>query len=238
MDLRARRFAAALIVVVGLHLLATIVYVARPLPWPGAARAAAAGYLEPYFTQSWSVFAPDPGTSNTVLQVRARDDGRTGPWFDVTECDLRSAVHHHPLPGRRYLTSFQLTRHYLGARADLDDRARPVVAADTADPQWARRLQSRLLEAGTSPARAERYIESDRAMTGYASRVVAARGEPADEVQVRVLRRHTVPWAARAVPGAADRVEVIGRPWRPQTPPAPGEQAVFDGLYRKAEPCG
>ncbi|WP_157508891.1 DUF5819 family protein [Luteipulveratus halotolerans] len=200
-----RRCGAVVAALVAAHLLMTLVYVARPLPVPGPVRAAVTAYLEPVFTQTWSVFAPDPGTVNTSLRVRARTtDRRVTPWFDVTACDLGSAVRHHPVPTRRYLTTFQLVKHYRGSYADV--------------------------RAGV-PDAADRWARSERAMTAFAGLVARARWGDVAATQVQVVDERTAAYGDRDRPGVRPRTASSNGPWKPSASAKPVEQKAITKIY-------
>ncbi|AKU15387.1 DUF5819 family protein [Luteipulveratus mongoliensis] len=162
-DMRRQRIAGVLLALIAAHLAATALYVARPLPLPAPARGVLTAYMEPVFKQTWSVFAPDPVSVNTSLLVRGRTaDGRVTPWFDVSACDVDSAIRHHSVPNRRYLTTFQLVKHYRGSYADLpaaaarfgkNDRAMSAFAGQVATARWGRvdATQVRIRDTHTVP---------------------------------------------------------------------------------------
>ena len=75
-------------------------------------------FVEPWFAQRWSFFAPTPPEVNTDLMARARfvDDARvrTTDWFDVSAY-LDAASKQRPLaPSRRYRTVANIERTLLG----------------------------------------------------------------------------------------------------------------------------
>lgn len=237
--MRARkRLATVLCLIVAAHLGATLLYVARPVPLPSSLRSALTGYMEPVFKQTWSVFAPDPVSLNTRLQVRARTNtGQTTPWFDVSTCDVDSAIKHHPVPNRRYLTTFQLVKHYRGAYAGLPDSAQSVARADAQQRSWPTTLPAQLVRAGAGDTAVQRYLKNDRAMTAFSSLVAHARWGNAVAVQVQVVDEHTVPFAQRDNDKAKPRVEAVRAGWRPTDVVGDEPQAVIDGLYAPTAGC-
>jgi hypothetical protein len=78
----------ALLCAVGLsfHFASTVVSVFPPNPVSTSLTHQVHGYLAPYFTQSWRLFAPDPGGPSFVMlvQCRTRDAQAPTPWIDVT----------------------------------------------------------------------------------------------------------------------------------------------------------
>lgn len=78
--------ALACTVGLSLHFASTVASTFPPNPVSAALTQPVHGYLAPYFTQSWRLFAPDPGGSSFVVlvQCRARDAEAHTPWIDVT----------------------------------------------------------------------------------------------------------------------------------------------------------
>lgn len=55
-------------------------------------------WIRPLFEQNWKLFAPDPQSANTTIDVRVRDPrGDVSRWVDLTAIDY-AAVLHDPMP--------------------------------------------------------------------------------------------------------------------------------------------
>lgn len=191
-----KTLAKIVIAFVVFHLLMTAAYL---LPTPGPIRSSATRYIEPVFKQSWWVFAPDPVSSNVYLSVRAtKNDGTQTPWFGITRCDIDSAIHHHPVPNRRYLSSFQLMRHYELGRDNLPKAAQEALHHDVTGTDWRAQLKKQLVDAGAAPARTDTFLKSGAAMNNLTSLVAHSRwGDDLRSVQVQIATVHTRPFAQR-----------------------------------------
>lgn len=66
-------------------------------------------WIYPWFEQNWSMFAPNPTSSNETIEVRVRngDNGVPSPWIDLTAADY-AEIRHNPFPSHE--TQNQLRR--------------------------------------------------------------------------------------------------------------------------------
>lgn len=78
-----RYFAAVIpLVLLATHLGSTILYLAPTNPLTASYAPVVNRYMEPLFTQSWLLFAPDPATDNMKLWYRYRSDNQWSHWRD------------------------------------------------------------------------------------------------------------------------------------------------------------
>jgi hypothetical protein len=81
-------FAAVLICVFGLHFASTLLYLTPPNPIRIALHAPLERYMNPFFSQSWRLFAPEPGGTDAFVWVACRFHDSESPleseWFDIT----------------------------------------------------------------------------------------------------------------------------------------------------------
>jgi Family of unknown function (DUF5819) len=81
-------FAASLICVFGFHFACTLLYLTPPNPIRIALHAPLERYMNPHFSQSWRLFAPEPGGTDAVVWVACRFHESESPqeseWFDIT----------------------------------------------------------------------------------------------------------------------------------------------------------
>ncbi|TWP39058.1 DUF5819 family protein [Leekyejoonella antrihumi] len=233
---RQRLVAQLVMLLVALHLGATVVYLARPASLPAPVRAGIDRYMEPVFKQAWGVFAPDPVSYSTWLRVRAETAGGVTSWFDVSACDIHSAVLHHLVPDRRYLTTFQLVKHYRGTLGQLPSSARAIAADDADGTSW-HGMQRHLVAAGASHTGAADFVESDRSMMGLVSQIAAGRWGDSRRVQIMIEDTHFVPYPARRSNQASERVNRWTSGWMPtQSFPHAGREVV-GGVYGQSSGC-
>jgi hypothetical protein len=95
--------AAGLLGLLAFHLAATVLYLTPPNPVRIALHRPLERYMLPYFSQSWRLFAPEPGgTDATVLvecRLAAADHTEESGFFDVTTPLLEHRYHHRFSPG-------------------------------------------------------------------------------------------------------------------------------------------
>jgi hypothetical protein len=161
-------------------------------------------YMQPWFQQNWSVFAPDPVSANLSFDVRARvggaDEASATPWYTVTDADIRRGVLHKPIPNRDYLTTFALVDDFYGAFRALPDSAQGVVSQDrTGDSGWLPLVRDDLIDGGVPQPDADTFSRYEDSAYRLATAVAQARwGSGVTSVQVRLRQQQVQSFAARA----------------------------------------
>jgi hypothetical protein len=239
-------FVTVAVLVVGLHLVA-VTFAALPPNRYSDALASRTGYLAPYFTQNWRLFAPSPVADDREVLFQGAYAGTDGSvrrtaWLSWTDVEL-DLVRHRLVGGRAgYITNKlygPLSQRYraLGtAQRSIADSTRPQ------DPPSWRRLRSDLLEGGASPARVGSFLLYEQATARLATDVLQSRwpDRTFTAVRYRVQTRAVVPYAARkgdAAERAAARPSATHRDagWRrpiPGTVPERRAVASFDRRHR------
>jgi len=100
----ALRFAALLLLsLFGSHFACTLLYLTPPNPIRIALHQPLLRYMQPYFSQSWRLFAPEPGGSDAIVLVACRlrngDTTQESSWFDITTPVLEHRYSHRFSPG-------------------------------------------------------------------------------------------------------------------------------------------
>ncbi|MGW0464935.1 DUF5819 family protein [Streptomyces sp. NPDC003027] len=138
------------------------------------------GYVGPELSQSWRVFAPDPGDRNTRILARARTGSaegaaRTTPWVDLTALDL-AELRGSLLPS---VTMDQIRQGWRDYSRHHDAAGRPI---------------------GDEGLLYERFLK--RLALGPLSRHTG--GAVPDHIQFRTVTTTVTPprWAAKPVPTA------------------------------------
>jgi hypothetical protein len=116
--------------VVVLYALTSLAYVAPDSGFKSAT-AGLANLGRPYFSQTWTLFAPSILKSNVELHINAqwRDESGElveGGWFSATDLEL-AAVAGQPLPSRAVKQSWNLIRDYNSRFFDLNEEQRAYV---------------------------------------------------------------------------------------------------------------
>ncbi len=165
------------------------------------------GYMMPMFTQGWAVFAPNPGSTNVSLQVRAMLPAAQGAsaswagaqptgWFNITGSDTAQFVRDHPAPSRMYLNNYILGDRFHGAFLAMNAGVREVVGNDYFGAHWLDRLKTDLTR-HPNPA-ADSYIQYEQTVTGLATAIARQRwGNTITAVQVRTVSTPPVPFDER-----------------------------------------
>ena len=234
-----------MVLVAGFHVVAVSAAALPPNRYSDAVRPVL-GYLDPYFTQNWRLFAPNPVSSDRSIRfqaaIREADGVVTTDWVDWTDVEL-DLVHHRIVGNRAgYVTN--------KAYSTLGTRYRALATvqrevADVADPEktptWKELAAG--LEGNPAATRAARlYLVYDRSATRLATDVMQGRHPGAEIVAVRYsLRSQKVtPYSAR---GGTEAEREAARPtadqrtngWREPLPGGKAEQkavADFDRRHR------
>lgn len=232
------------VALVGLHLVSVTLAALPPNRYSDAARGQTA-YLDPFFTQNWRLFAPNPISEdrNLLFQgayVRADGTSATTGWLDWTEVEL-DLVHHRLVGGRAGYVTNKLVTPLRARTAALSEAQRVVVVGTSQDdPASFTELARGLAAAGTPAPAAAAFLRYERAATRLATDALEARWPGLDLTAVRyTVRRHAVvPFAARggsAAERAANRpaaIDEVGG-WRRPAPGSDAERASVRDFLRR-----
>ena len=241
-DLRST-FIAVAVALVGLHLVSVTLEALPPNRYSEALQDRTA-YVDPYFTQNWRLFAPNPIAEDRNLLFQGAYRAADGSvveteWVDWTTVEL-DLVRHRLVGGRAGYVTTKLVTPLRARTAALSDAQREIaLAASPADPPSFAALGAELTAAGTPRVVTDLFVRYEQVTTRLASDVLTARWPGRELVAVRyAVRRHgVVPFAARGG-SAAERVasrptpvEETGGWRRPATGPA-SERAVVRQFSR------
>ena len=195
------------------------------------------GYANPWFEQSWSVFAPNPRRVDESLAIRAvRTDPRTGEkqvtaWFDITAHDdkrtilsvnpvrMRSATHRLAGNINTAMATFNLAQQDL-VQEGVADSSKPVLKMALLDPAVG--------PAAAKPSTITAYLRNDEMAVRFATMYAESRwGGRIEQVQYRVGHREVPPYAHRTgFAGVEGDVKTFG--WRTAIAGSRDAQAGFD----------
>lgn len=235
----------ALVAVAVVHSLIIMVWVMPVNPFRDAlGQQRVASYINPYFEQSWSVFAPTPrrGGENVVIRAFVGKPGsKTGhltEWFDIT-ADEDQRIKYLVNPSRFHSATRRLGGNVNAAMAKFSVTQKRLVAANfvtTPRSELDKYLNkvNRLGDAGKLNIIG--YLRNDEMLTRYGTMYATARwGKGVSLVQFRV--------GHRTVPNYSKRNEINFRDvpftyylvgWRQAMPGNRDAQAAFDGYVKKA----
>jgi hypothetical protein len=239
-------FVAVAVVVAVLQLTAVTLAALPPNRYSEAADPQLA-YLDPYFTQNWRLFAPDPVAEDRSVLFQGSyraGDGTTKQTAIVDWTAVELDLIHHRLVGGRagYITNKLIGPLELRFRR-LSSVQQAVANGTTAEtpPTWSA-LARDLRSAEGNPLVVPAYLRYEQATTRLATDVLEGRWPDRQLVAVRyvVRKRPVVPYANRtgsSAERAATRPAASERRsgWRTPTPGDAAERkavADFDRRHR------
>ena len=186
-------------------------------------------YMLPMFGQSWSVFAPEPINGDYHFNVRAVIEQGGKPvetgWVSATDVEL-SMIRYNLAPPRAGIQSSEVASKFKGAYDALNQKQKDAVAGGFLSDDSQAGLRKALLAGGTAAsgdvaasgadaAEIETYLAQEHRSTAYATQVARAIwGENVREVQFRVSRQNTIPFAERHNADAQRPAPMIAEPGR------------------------
>lgn len=166
-------------------------------------------YLNPFFTQNWRLFAPNPISDDRTLWFRGEyvsesGDTQTTDWIDWTSVEL-DLVRQQVVGGRAgYITNKMLGA--LNTRFFALTLKQREVAANDRDAGLAgnTELRSQLMAAGGNPASVDFYLRYESSAIGLGTSVLEAAhpGITVTAVRYRIERQPVMPYADRTLPAA------------------------------------
>jgi hypothetical protein len=203
------------------------------------------GYLNPFFTQNWRLFAPNPVAEdrNVLFQgayVTAGGTTKRTAWVDWTAVEL-DLINHRLIGGRAgYVTNklFSPLDVRFGSLSD-QQRAASLTTDDKKPPSWLQ-LEKLLVAASDTPDRVTLYLRYERATARLATDVLQARWPDRHFTAVRysLRRQSVVPYVARhrsakqrAAARPAPEQQMSG--WRTPTPGTADERRSVADFYRR-----
>lgn len=202
-------------------------------------------YLNPYFTQNWRLFAPNPVSEdrNVLFQgsyVAADGTRKQTPWVDWTAVEL-DLIHHRLVGGRAgYVTNKLFTPLTVRFGALSPDQSTAALGTSEKKPPSWLALQKLLLKAADTPGIVSLYLRYERATVRLGTDVLEARwpGRHFTAIRYSLRRQGVVPYAARhesAKQRAHTRPSPIQRwsGWRTPTPGGSDERRAIADFYRR-----
>lgn len=151
-------------------------------------------YIQPWFGQNWSIFAPDPRRTAVTFEVRATVQDETGAvqvtdWVDLIDNE-DGIVAGNPFPARTAKISRRTADRLHSAISGMNTEQREWLQADYVDTP-VDQLRERLAEVdgGVGSADINRYMTADAAATAIATGVAA--NEWGDEAEILYVQYRT-----------------------------------------------
>jgi len=200
-------------------------------------------YVNPYFQQSWSVFAPIPRRVDESLAIRAvRTDPRTGKnqvtaWFDVTGHDQKNAISVNPV--RMKSATHRLAGNINSAISTFNLAQQDLVQDGLVD-SLSPALKKSLLDPEVGPVPAEpvavtAYLRNDEMAVRFATMYATALwGGAITQVQYRIGHREVPPYATQEASDFADvKFDVKTFGWRKAIAGSRDAQAGFNAYVKR-----
>ena len=226
-----RGAAVVLALVLSFHFAATALWVSPAVPLYDALAPVLNPYMQPFFQQGWSIFAPNPDQGDYTFLLRARWTDRstrqlrTSDWVDVTRREWNGILH-NPLHPRSDMYIYGLSPVLSDDRDNLIDNQASICERDYSHSGWDQLLADLSAQKGADPDLQESYVRHERVATAFATQYAYALwGPDVEAVQIRL--KYT------PVPNFEDRADKDAQPksvftyygWRPTV--------VFDGQSQK-----
>lgn len=237
-------FVGAATLVAFVQLLA-VTFAALPPNRYSEAAAPHTNYLNPYFTQNWRLFAPNPiREDRSVLfqgsYVAADGTTKRTAWLDWTAVEL-DLIHHRLIGGRAGYVTNKLYSP-LGARLSTLSGGQRAASLDTDQKKplsWLQ-LQQELVRLNNTPETVALYLRYERATARLATDALEARWPKLHFTAVRyeLRRQGVVPYASRHG-SAKQRADSRPTPilvlsgWRTPTPGDADERRAIADFYRR-----
>lgn len=191
------------------HLFASFLWISPPTPLrdlvPGNALA---GYMLPFFGQSWSVFAPEPINGDYVLRVRAMlqtddEEPTTTEWVNTTAIE-QSWAQHNLFPPRAAGLSVHQASSLKSAWDVLNPEQQQIASLNYFEGDaWLGRMRDEMFTLGTNNDDVVNYMVQERYADSYATQVArAVWGDSVIRVQYETTRQNVIPFAERNNPDA------------------------------------
>ena len=197
-----------------------------------------ATYINPYFEQSWSVFAPVPRRGGENVLIRASIDGKVTEWYDVT-ADEDRRIKFLVNPSRIHTATRRLGGNLNTAMANYgSDELRIIVGAYVETPRS--QLASSLLAVNrkgvAGEANTSLYLRNDEMLTQFTTMYATARwGKGATMVQFRVGHRSVPNYSVRKDTNFLDvPFTYYSFGWRKAMPGNRDAQEAFDDYVNRA----
>jgi hypothetical protein len=197
----------ALALVVMLHGVLVMIWVMPVNPFRDAVgQQRLSSYINPYFEQSWSVFAPTPRRGGENVRIRAyigepgAKNGTVTEWFDITT-DEDARTKYLLNPSRFHSATRRLGGNINGAVGKFNAVQKRLVAASFVDTP--RSELEKLIRANNTAGygglvNADDYLRNDEMLTRFGTMYATARwGDGITMVQFLVGRRTVPAYALR-----------------------------------------
>jgi hypothetical protein len=174
------------------------------------------GYLEPYFTQNWSLFAPEPVKNDEGIVARAQcADGAVTDYYDVTGPLIEETQGDRFFPSR----TVRLVSNGIQQLNDSDDlllRLRQKQDSEITEDSEKEDAKSKR-DIPLTPYEKSQREDAERSLSRFAltqMRDVCPDGKGPIAVQPRMYVKKLPPWSQRNSSAAKSKVDLYDLPWK------------------------
>jgi hypothetical protein len=173
------------------------------------------GYLEPYFTQNWSLFAPDPIKDDQGIVARAKcADGSVTEYYDVTGPLIKETQGDRFFPSR----TVRLVSNGIQQLNDSDDLLLRLRQNDSEKEKASEEKDGkRKRPIPLSPYEKRQHEEAEWNLSRFAltqMNNVCPGGTGPTAVQARMYVEQLPPWSQRRNPEAQSKIDLYDLPWK------------------------
>ena len=174
-----RGAAVVLVLVLSFHFAATALWVSPADPMHDALAPVLNPYMQPFFQQGWSLFAPNPWSGDYTFLLRARwtdrSTGRlwTSDWVDATTPEWDGIVH-NLLHSRSDQYTEGLSEVLADDQVNLNDKQVRIVERDYSHSGWNQLLAHLSAQQGGDPDWLKSYVSDERVAAAFATQFAYA----------------------------------------------------------------
>ncbi len=173
-------------------------------------------YLEPYFTQNWSLFAPNPTKDDEGIIARAKcSDGSVTDFYDVTGPLIKETQEDRFFPSR----TVRLVSNGINQLNDSDDlllRLRQKEEEKNSEDSTTKDEKHKRVIPLT-PYEKSQHEDAERSLSRFSltqMHDVCPGGTGPTAVQARMYIKTLPPWSQRKNPEAKSKVDLYDLPWK------------------------
>lgn len=225
-------FTAIFVVLIATHSTAIFLWIAPSNPVSKAVNKPLRHYVQAWFQQAWSLFAPNPISVANYLEVRAvSPDMEEEEWISASDVELQG-LHHNLLPTNAVNITHEVARNTYNAIDKLPKEDSKIFSWHYHSDAW-ERIESEITGNNASTVGLEKALDQDRAVTAYATQFLLAKGvlSENDLVQYRITKVK-VPSFNNRLTKESEETVVFTSGRRPQTV-LPGQDSA--GFARALE---
>jgi Family of unknown function (DUF5819) len=226
-----RGAAILLALVLSFHFAATALWVSPAAPLGKALAPVLNPYMQPFFQQGWSLFAPNPYQGDFTLLLRARwtdrstGELRTTDWVDISRRE-ESGILHNPLHSRSDMVTYGLYQALIADRDNLTNYQASICERDYSHSGWDQLLADLSAQKRADRDWLESYVRHERVAAAFATQYAYALwGPDVEAVQIRLKYTPVPTFEDRAGRDAQPKSVFTYYGWRPTV--------VFDGQSQK-----